>query len=146
MSKTEFTASANVRVTVEVMNLGPYGADWTAEKIHAQVEREAVAELSRLVQAGQQAAPRAKAPAEPRDVCWSRAACTARDTGRSGTSAALSAIRLLVNVRFAAALVVRSANIRAPVLSARLATVPEPFPKSLRSIWPNRRSDGNLWS
>ena len=57
MIKTEFTASANVRVTVEVQNLGPYGADWTAEKIHAQVEREAVAELTRLVHAGQQAAP-----------------------------------------------------------------------------------------
>ena len=51
MGKTEFTASANVRVTVEVQGLGPYGADWTAEKIHAQVEREAVDELSRIIQA-----------------------------------------------------------------------------------------------
>ncbi len=41
MSKTEFTASANVRVTVEVQNLGPYGADWTADKIHEQTAREA---------------------------------------------------------------------------------------------------------
>ena len=53
MIKTEFTASANVRVTVEVMNLGPYGADWTADKIHEQTEREAVEELERLIQAGQ---------------------------------------------------------------------------------------------
>jgi len=50
MGKTEFTASANVRVTVEVQGLGPYGADWTAEKIHAQVERGAVEELKRLIQ------------------------------------------------------------------------------------------------
>lgn len=53
MSKTEFTASANVRVTVEVMNLGPYGEGWTADKIHEQTEREAVEELERLIQAGQ---------------------------------------------------------------------------------------------
>lgn len=86
-------------------------------------------------------ATHARARAEPRAVCWNRAACTARDTGRSGTSAALSAIRR-VNVRFAAAPVARSASRRAPVLSARLATVPEPFPKPLRSIWPDRRSDG----
>jgi hypothetical protein len=57
MSKTEFTASANVRVTVEVLNLGPYGEGWTAEKIHEQTERGAIEELTRLVHAGQQAAP-----------------------------------------------------------------------------------------
>ena len=57
MSKTEFTASANVRVTVEVMNLGPYGEGWTADKIHEQTEREAVEELTRIIQAGQKAVP-----------------------------------------------------------------------------------------
>ncbi len=57
MGQTEFTASANVRITVEVQNLGPYGADWTAEKIHEQTEREAIEELTRIIQAGQQAAP-----------------------------------------------------------------------------------------
>lgn len=57
MSKTEFTASANVRLTVEVIGLGPYGADWTAEKIHEQTEREAVEELTRIIQAGQKAVP-----------------------------------------------------------------------------------------
>ena len=49
MSKTEFTASANVRVTVEVMNLGPYGADWTADKIHEQTSKEAVEKVLRLL-------------------------------------------------------------------------------------------------
>ena len=49
MIKTEFTASANVRVTIEVQNLGPYGADWTAEKIHEQTSREAVAKVLRLL-------------------------------------------------------------------------------------------------
>lgn len=55
MGKTEFTASANVRLAVEVMNLGPYGADWTADKIHEQTAREAVEELERIIQAGQRA-------------------------------------------------------------------------------------------
>ena len=49
MSKTEFTASANVRVTVEVQNLGPYGADWTADKIHEQTSKEAVEKVLRLL-------------------------------------------------------------------------------------------------
>lgn len=57
MSKTEFTASANVRVTVEVLNLGPYGEGWTAEKIHEQTALEAVEELERLIQAGQRSLP-----------------------------------------------------------------------------------------
>ena len=57
MSKTEFTASANVRVTVEVMNLGPYGADWTADKIHDQTAREAVDELRAVITAGLDARP-----------------------------------------------------------------------------------------
>ena len=39
---SDFTASARVRVTVEVLNLGPYGADWKAGDIHDQVAREAV--------------------------------------------------------------------------------------------------------
>ncbi len=56
MSKAEFTASANVRLTVEVMNLGPYGEGWTANKIHEQTEREAVEELQRLIHEGQKAA------------------------------------------------------------------------------------------
>ena len=38
---SDFTASARVRVTVEVLNLGPYGADWKAGDIHDQVAREA---------------------------------------------------------------------------------------------------------
>lgn len=42
MGKTEFTASATVRLTVEVSNLGPYGEDWPASKIHAQTAREAI--------------------------------------------------------------------------------------------------------
>ena len=49
MSKTEFTASANVRITIEVQNLGPYGADWTAEKIHEQTSREAIEKVLRLL-------------------------------------------------------------------------------------------------
>ena len=53
MIKTEFTASANVRVTVEVMNLGPYGADWTADKIHEQTSKEAVEKVLRLLGACQ---------------------------------------------------------------------------------------------
>ncbi len=57
MGQTEFTASANVRITVEVQNLGPYGADWTAEKIHEQTERGAIAELTRIIQAGQKEVP-----------------------------------------------------------------------------------------
>ena len=57
MSKPEFTASANVRVTVEVMNLGPYGEGWTADKIHEDTAREAINELSRLLHEGQKAAP-----------------------------------------------------------------------------------------
>ena len=48
MSKTEFTASANVRVTIEVQNLGPYGADWKAGDIHDQVAREAVQKVQNL--------------------------------------------------------------------------------------------------
>lgn len=42
MSKTEFTASANVRVVVEVQGMGPYGEGWTAEGIHDKVAEEAV--------------------------------------------------------------------------------------------------------
>lgn len=34
---SDFTASARVRVTIEVLNLGPYGADWKAGDIHDQV-------------------------------------------------------------------------------------------------------------
>ena len=49
MSKTEFTASANVRIMIEVQNLGPYGADWTADKIHEQTEQEAVEKVLRLL-------------------------------------------------------------------------------------------------
>lgn len=41
MSRSEFTASANVRVVVEVQGMGPYGADWKAGDIHDQVAREA---------------------------------------------------------------------------------------------------------
>lgn len=55
MSKTEFTASANVRVTVEVMNLGPYGDDATAAQIHEQTGNEAVNTLMRILSAGQKA-------------------------------------------------------------------------------------------
>ena len=46
--KRDFTASARVRVTVEVLNLGPYGADWKAGDIHDQVAREAVQKVERL--------------------------------------------------------------------------------------------------
>ena len=46
--KQEFTASARVRVKVEVMNLGPYGADWKAGDIHDQVAREAVQKVQNL--------------------------------------------------------------------------------------------------
>jgi len=46
--KQEFKASARVRVTVEVMNLGPYGADWKAGDIHDQVAREAVQKVQNL--------------------------------------------------------------------------------------------------
>jgi hypothetical protein len=50
MSKDNgFTASANVRVTIEVQNLGPYGADWTAEKIHEQTGKEAIEKVLRLL-------------------------------------------------------------------------------------------------
>jgi hypothetical protein len=50
MSKdTDFTASANVRITIEVQNLGPYGADWTAEKIHEQTGKEAIEKVLRLL-------------------------------------------------------------------------------------------------
>lgn len=50
MSKdTGFTASANVRITIEVQNLGPYGADWTAEKIHEQTGKEAIDKVLRLL-------------------------------------------------------------------------------------------------
>ena len=47
--KREFTANARVRVTVEVHNLGPYGADWTAEKIHVQTGKEAIDKVLRLL-------------------------------------------------------------------------------------------------
>lgn len=57
MSKTEFTASANVRVTVEVMNLGPYGADATAATIHEQTASEAVDELRAVIAAGMKERP-----------------------------------------------------------------------------------------
>ena len=46
--KKEFKASARVRVTVEVLNLGPYGADWKAGDIHDQVAREAQQKVERL--------------------------------------------------------------------------------------------------
>lgn len=46
--KREFTANARVRVTVEVHNLGPYGADWKAGDIHDQVAREAVQKVQNL--------------------------------------------------------------------------------------------------
>ena len=49
MGKTEFTASANVRITIEVQNLGPYGADWPAEKIHEQTGKEAIEKVLRLL-------------------------------------------------------------------------------------------------
>ena len=47
--RRDFTASANVRVTIEVQNLGPYGADWTAEKIHEQTGKEAIEKVLRLL-------------------------------------------------------------------------------------------------
>ena len=75
MSKTEFTASANVRVTVEVMNLGPYGADWTADKIHDQTAREAVDELRAVITAGLDARPgsaRVRIVSEPEVVIVSQ--------------------------------------------------------------------------
>ena len=46
--KKEFTASARVRVKVEVMNLGPYGSDWKAGDIHDQVAREAQQKVQHL--------------------------------------------------------------------------------------------------
>ena len=50
MSKdTDFTASANVRITIEVQNLGPYGAGWTADKIHEQTGKEAIEKVLRLL-------------------------------------------------------------------------------------------------
>jgi hypothetical protein len=39
--KQEFKASARVRVTVEVMNLGPYVAECKAEYIHDRAASEA---------------------------------------------------------------------------------------------------------
>ena len=75
MSKTEFTASANVRVTVEVLNLGPYGADWTAEKIHEQTATEAVEELRAVITAGLGARPgsaRVRIVSEPEVVIVSQ--------------------------------------------------------------------------
>lgn len=53
--KRKFTASANVKLTVEVMNLGPYGDDWPASKIHDQTAQQAVQQLQRLLSAGQKA-------------------------------------------------------------------------------------------
>lgn len=55
--KTEFKASANVAVTIEVQNIGPYGEGCTADKIHDQTAREAVQELERLIMEGQKASP-----------------------------------------------------------------------------------------
>lgn len=75
MGKTEFTASANVRVTVEVLGLGPYGPDWTSAKIHEQTEREAVEELQRLIHEGQKAAlggPRVRIVGDPEVVIVSQ--------------------------------------------------------------------------
>ena len=46
--KQEFAASARVRVTVEVLNLGPYGSDWKAGDIHDQVAREAQQKVQKL--------------------------------------------------------------------------------------------------
>ena len=54
---TGFTASANVRMTVEVMNLGPYGDDATAAQIHEQTASEAVDELRAVIAAGMKARP-----------------------------------------------------------------------------------------
>ena len=45
MSRSEFTASANVRVVVEVQGIGPYGEGWTAEGIHDRVAEEAVSKV-----------------------------------------------------------------------------------------------------
>ena len=42
MSRSDFTASANVRVVVEVQGMGPYGDDWKASDIHNQVAQEAI--------------------------------------------------------------------------------------------------------
>lgn len=42
MSRSEFTASANVRVVVEVQGMGPYGEDWKASDMHDQVAQEAI--------------------------------------------------------------------------------------------------------
>ena len=75
MSKTEFTASANVRVTVEVQNLGPYGDDWTAAKIHEQTASEAVDELRAVIAAGMQERPgsaRVRIVSEPEVVIVSQ--------------------------------------------------------------------------
>ena len=46
-----------MRVTVEVQNLGPYGDDWTAAKIHEQTATEAVEELRAVITAGLGARP-----------------------------------------------------------------------------------------
>lgn len=46
--KQEFTASARVRVMIEVLNLGPYGAEWKAGDIHDQVAREAQQKVQNL--------------------------------------------------------------------------------------------------
>ena len=46
--RSDFTASARVRVTVEVLSLGPYGADWKAGDIHDQVAREAQQKVQNL--------------------------------------------------------------------------------------------------
>ena len=46
--RSDFTASARVRVTVEVLSLGPYGADWKAGDIHDQVADEAKEKVRNL--------------------------------------------------------------------------------------------------
>jgi hypothetical protein len=46
--KQEFKASARVRVTVEVMNLGPYVAECKAEYIHDRAASEAKQSLQTL--------------------------------------------------------------------------------------------------
>lgn len=71
MGKTEFTASAYVRVTVEVMGLGPYGPDWTSEKIHEQTEQQALEEVRRLIYEDQKGA-RLRIVGEPEVVIVSQ--------------------------------------------------------------------------
>ncbi len=43
--KVTITASAVIRVSVEIPAPGAYGEDWTLDKVHEQAEREAIASL-----------------------------------------------------------------------------------------------------